>query len=570
MLPFPTLGSISECYNFDRYDDFIEGGKFGTVFRAQAISDRSIPYHRATASRSPSVSGSDRNVLSAGSFVALKQISKQNLITEKDFKDVVNEVEVLRQLHHRNCLHLYEAFQTSSTVVISMELVDEGEELMQALKSLCDSASVGPSGQVVGQRRSREEWCQAIFKQLLEGILYLHRDRRIVHRDMKPENILVCPDPSHEDGIRVVIVDYGLAKYIGRSPASSPAGGQSSQSAFAAANSRPRAKVMRQRSESILHRCDSADSVDGFCNSPVLSTPCGTMKFTAPETVRGILEKGPEPRTTTRRDILALDMYSIGIILFAMLTGKLPFPGNSQVDQARQMEAGPVYDNKEWSTISETAKDFVWKLLSPTPSERLTVCQALRHPWVGSPRATQGSPSQGSHSSSHLLGASFSRSNHGSPAATLATGASDPTSTMAELQGIYASFENKLSAMGSRRSTELAETEEPPNTLIQGLTRSCGPANNVASVDDLYDQLQLAKSRECQGDVSPPDVARDDEFTNETEDEASLAGTGDSGVATPLMSGGRCHSIPFGSGTALRPPPLITSANPYFGFACEE
>lgn len=87
MLPFPTLGSISECYNFDRYDDFIEGGKFGTVFRAQAISDRSTPYHRATASRSPSVSGSDRNVLSAGSFVALKQISKQNLITEKDFKD---------------------------------------------------------------------------------------------------------------------------------------------------------------------------------------------------------------------------------------------------------------------------------------------------------------------------------------------------------------------------------------------------------------------------------------------------------------------------------------------------
>eukprot|EP00658_Telonema_sp_P-2_P035703 TRINITY_DN25923_c0_g1_i2.p1 TRINITY_DN25923_c0_g1~~TRINITY_DN25923_c0_g1_i2.p1 ORF type:complete len:275 (+),score=46.29 TRINITY_DN25923_c0_g1_i2:435-1259(+) len=262
MLPFPTLGSISECYAYDKYDDFIEGGKFGTVFRAQAIEDRSTTQLRPSAR--PHHQGVDR-VLTAGSFVALKQIAKQNLITDKDFKDVVNEVEVLRQLHHRNCLTFHEAFQTSTTVVIVMELIDEGEELMQALKSLCDSSTVGPSGQVVSAHtKTREEWSTIIMRQLLEGIRYLHRDRRIVHRDMKPENILVCPDPSHEDGIRVVIVDYGLAKYIGRSPASSPGGSGGHVSAFTAANnaasssSRPRANLMvRQRSETILHRCDS-------------------------------------------------------------------------------------------------------------------------------------------------------------------------------------------------------------------------------------------------------------------------------------------------------------------------
>ena len=86
----------------------------------------------------------------------------------------------------------------------------------------------------------------------------------------------------------------------------------------------------------------------------------------------------------------------------------------------------------------------------------------------------------------------------------------------------------------------------PPRSL----TRSSGPAINVASVDDLYGQLQLAQSREGREEIPTPVDMEENE-----EDEA---------LTTSSMRGGRCHSVPFGR------PALITSANPYFGFACEE
>ena len=239
-------------------------------------------------------------------------------------------------------------------------------------------------------------------------------------------------------------------------------------------------------------------------------------------------------------------MFSIGIILFAMLTGKLPFPGSNQVEQARQMEAGPVYDNKDWATISDSARDFVWRLLNPNPHDRICVSEAQNHTWAARPSR---SPSlAGQVSSSNALGASFTRSPHASPTATTTT--TDVTSTMAELQGIYNMYDNPtITPMGSRRSTDLAETEEP-RMPPRSLTRSSGPAINVASVDDLYGQLQLAQSREGREEIPTPVDMEENE-----EDEA---------LTTSSMRGGRCHSVPFGR------PALITSANPYFGFACEE
>ena len=124
------------------------------------------------------------------------------------------------------------------------------------------------------------------------------------------------------------------------------------------------------------------DSVGSHTNSPVLNTPVGTLRYTAPETLRGILENGGDPRQTTRLGLQKLDLYSVGIVAHIMLCGQMPFSARTKPQLATQMEAGAQFASAAWTRVSPEAKDFVQKLLYADPGSRLTAEQALRHPWI--------------------------------------------------------------------------------------------------------------------------------------------------------------------------------------------
>lgn len=102
-----------------------------------------------------------------------------------------------------------------------------------------------------------------------------------------------------------------------------------------------------------------------------LTKQCGTPFFVAPE----ILSRKPYDHQS--------DMWSVGCIVYLLLSGNLPFLGRSQKELFRKIVAGRYeFREEDWKDISDDAKDMVERLLVLAPDDRMTADAALRHPWL--------------------------------------------------------------------------------------------------------------------------------------------------------------------------------------------
>jgi serine/threonine protein kinase len=156
---------------------------------------------------------------------------------------------------------------------------------------------------------------------LFDAIAYCH-SQKIAHRDLKLENLLLV---SADDDANVKICDFGFAK-----------------------------------------QCPE----DGF------RTFLGTPSYVAPEVITSSEGTGPYD--------CQCDAWSLGVICYILLSGYSPF-GNGADERAmfRLVKSGLYEFHAEyWDPISENAKDFVSRLLTVNPDERLTAQQALQHPWL--------------------------------------------------------------------------------------------------------------------------------------------------------------------------------------------
>lgn len=98
-----------------------------------------------------------------------------------------------------------------------------------------------------------------------------------------------------------------------------------------------------------------------------LKTSCGSLHYAAPEVVLGKQYTGAE-----------VDIWSCGIILYAMLTGTLPFEDDSNAVIVEKITKGIFHMPKE---LSPEAQDLLSKLLKVHPMSRLTIPEIKRHPW---------------------------------------------------------------------------------------------------------------------------------------------------------------------------------------------
>ncbi|KAI8994980.1 kinase-like domain-containing protein [Pilobolus umbonatus] len=141
----------------------------------------------------------------------------------------------------------------------------------------------------------------------------------IVHRDMKLENLLF---ETPDENSNLMITDFGLSKILN----------------------------------------DQDD---------ILTTACGTPGYVAPEV---LLQTGYNK---------AVDLWSVGVILYTLLSGYTPFWGEDQASLFESIMSGQYeYDEEYWADISLSAKDLVDRLLTFNPSDRITAEEALKHPWI--------------------------------------------------------------------------------------------------------------------------------------------------------------------------------------------
>eukprot|EP00931_Biecheleriopsis_adriatica_P107494 TRINITY_DN81838_c0_g1_i1.p1 TRINITY_DN81838_c0_g1~~TRINITY_DN81838_c0_g1_i1.p1 ORF type:complete len:709 (-),score=158.06 TRINITY_DN81838_c0_g1_i1:98-2179(-) len=112
------------------------------------------------------------------------------------------EVRVLRETQHKNCVGLYDIHRTRRWIFLVMERL-EGGELFQ---------------QIVTRKHFTEFEAKHVMRQILNGLAFIH-SRHIVHRDLKPENILIsssvqAPPPNESSTLfEVKISDYGTSKH---------------------------------------------------------------------------------------------------------------------------------------------------------------------------------------------------------------------------------------------------------------------------------------------------------------------------------------------------------------------
>jgi len=106
---------------------------------------------------------------------------------------------------------------------------------------------------------------------------------------------------------------------------------------------------------------------------------CGTLSYVAPE----VLNKSYTEQC---------DMWSLGVIVFILLVGYMPFSGSSERQQIAAIRAGKYTWRKDrWKNVSAVGSEFVQKLLVVDPGVRLTAEQALQHPWIANRKAvTEG------------------------------------------------------------------------------------------------------------------------------------------------------------------------------------
>ncbi|XP_067852586.1 testis-specific serine/threonine-protein kinase 5-like [Heptranchias perlo] len=99
----------------------------------------------------------------------------------------------------------------------------------------------------------------------------------------------------------------------------------------------------------------------------LMNTFCGSMPYTAPEILQGQKYKGEHA-----------DIWSMGVILYAMVTGKLPFNEFQPCKLLEEIKSGILFHEY----LSSACQDLISKMLQWRPSARLALSEILEHPWM--------------------------------------------------------------------------------------------------------------------------------------------------------------------------------------------
>ncbi len=232
-----------------------------------------------------------------GRPVAVK-ILHAHLAEDESFRERFRrEAIAAARLAHPNVVATFDTGVDGSITFIVMELV-EGQTLRQVLNQ---TGPMAP-GRVVH-----------IGGQVADALHYAHK-AGVVHRDVKPANILLCGDG------RVKVADFGIAKAVEESEADRP---------------------------------DPGDALTGT------GSIVGTAQYLSPEQVEG---RPVDGRT---------DVYAVGVVLYEMLCGRPPFSGDTEMAVALQhVTNNPLAPRQVRGGIPRALEDVVLRAMAKAPEGR--------------------------------------------------------------------------------------------------------------------------------------------------------------------------------------------------------
>ncbi|KAG6441026.1 hypothetical protein O3G_MSEX001578 [Manduca sexta] len=226
--------------------------------------------------------------------VAIKIIDKSQL-DASNLQKVYREVDIMKRLDHPHIIKLYQVMETKNMIYIVSEYASKGEIFDYIAKY----------GRMAEQAARRKFW------QILSAVEYCH-ERRIVHRDLKAENLLL------DANMNIKIADFGFSNY--------------------------------------------------YATGELLATWCGSPPYAAPEVFEGKRYTGPE-----------IDIWSLGVVLYVLVCGALPFDGSTLQSLRDRVLSGrfriPYF-------MSEDCESLIRKMLVLEPMKRYTIDQIKKHRWM--------------------------------------------------------------------------------------------------------------------------------------------------------------------------------------------
>ncbi|KAI6184269.1 hypothetical protein M3Y97_00578000 [Aphelenchoides bicaudatus] len=252
---------------------------------------------------------------------------------------IMREVEIFKMCKgHPNIVQLIDNFEDETNYYMVFEKMQGGPLLTQIQKRNCFN----------------EQEAAEVARQIAQALKFLH-SKGVAHRDLKPENVLCY---SKTNVAPVKLCDLDLA-------------------------SKPSTHGIRRASKQLQN----------VQSEPDLSSPVGSAEFLAPEVVETFVGEALKYNRQC-------DLWSLGVIIFVMLSGYTPFFGscdhadscgwnqgefceNCQEDLFEKIRQGSFeFPPEEWDTISDEAKDLITHLLVKDARKRYTANDVLAHPWI--------------------------------------------------------------------------------------------------------------------------------------------------------------------------------------------
>ncbi|CAO3584782.1 unnamed protein product [Absidia cylindrospora] len=239
------------------------------------------------------------------------------------------ESELLHSLHHDHIVEWIDCFQDNDNLYLVTEWVD-GTVLVDLHREQTNESE-----------RSLDFSCHSIFTQLVDVLDHLH-ERNIIHGDIKPDNILLTKYKQ------IKLIDFGSA--------------------------------IKLNATDVNSKNDNDDMMNKAFHRR------RTPAFTPPECIK-------KETTTTQHDIAtmkhyetAADIWSLGMTLYCMVYGKLPFhysasSTNKQLDLYQLLQNVSTIPHNNTHAVDSQLCHLIDQMLSASPLERITLKQIKRHPW---------------------------------------------------------------------------------------------------------------------------------------------------------------------------------------------